>query len=307
MRITRNRGIIGCATLIMLLTASTVGGLVGLREYLLGPVGHYFDSNGVTIHYTDEGSGVPVLLVHGFANPANLQWRRLGRIDALKQQGYRVIALDNRGHGRSEKPHDPARYGREMSEDLARLLDHLNIPKAHVVGYSMGGFITLRFVCDHPDRVLSAAVCGAGWIRPSDESRKFAAALADAIEQGDPGPLPQRLGVVDRPLRFTEKMAAYASLACFNDASALAGVARSSPDLSVSEEMLQRNPVPVLTIVGEKDGFLPEARDLHAHMPHHTLIELPHKTHMDTDVASAFLRNLEDFLREHSPEAPPAA
>lgn len=243
----------------------------------------------------------PVILIHGFASNHAVNWFFPQWVKTLTEDGRRVVAFDNRGHGRSEKPHDPARYGREMSEDLARLLDHLHVEKAHVVGYSMGGFITLRFVCDHPDRVLSAAVCGAGWIRPSDESRKFAAALADAIEQGDPGPLPQRLGVVDRPLHFMEKMAAYASLACFNDAHALAAVARSSPDLSVSEDMLQRNAVPVLTIVGEKDGFLPEARDLHAHMPHHTLIELPRKTHMDTDVASAFLRNLEDFLKANTP------
>ena len=154
---------------------------------------------------------------------------------------------------------------------------------------------------------MSAAVCGAGWIRPSDESRQFAATLADAIDRGDPGPLPQRLGVLDRPLYLGERAAVYLSLDCFNDAHALAAVARSSPELGVTEEMLQKNTVPVLTMVGEKDGFLPEARDLHAHMAQHTLIELPRKTHMDADVASAFLKNLQSFLREHSPASPPAA
>jgi pimeloyl-ACP methyl ester carboxylesterase len=84
----------------------------------------FFDSNGVQIHYYDEGEGEPVVLVHGgFSNAA--MWDTLGAVDALEEAGWRVIALDMRGHGQSGKPHDPAKYGLEMSLDIGRLLDHL--------------------------------------------------------------------------------------------------------------------------------------------------------------------------------------
>ena len=80
-------------------------------------------------------------------------------IDTLAKD-FRVIALDCRGHGKSDKPHDATKYGNEMIEDVARLMDHLNIPKAHIVGYSMGGAITGKFITMHPDRVLTAVFGG---------------------------------------------------------------------------------------------------------------------------------------------------
>ncbi|HEX72751.1 MAG TPA: alpha/beta fold hydrolase, partial [Candidatus Hydrogenedentes bacterium] len=90
--------------------------------------GDYFDSNGVRIHYTVEGAGDPVILVHGFAANADLNWRLPGVTKALAKE-FRVIALDNRGHGLSDKPHDPQQYGAEMIEDVVRLMDHLGIEK----------------------------------------------------------------------------------------------------------------------------------------------------------------------------------
>jgi len=122
------------------------GGLSAVLWYSLsGPEGDYFDSAGVRIHYTDQGQGTPVVLVHGFMNPAHLQWGRTGRIEALSKE-YRVIALDNRGHGRSGKPHDPNQYGVQMAEDVVRLLDHLHIDKAHVHHPETGGHASRTFV-----------------------------------------------------------------------------------------------------------------------------------------------------------------
>ncbi len=125
----------------------------------------YFDSAGVRIRYVDMGNpkGPPVLLVHGYMATADLNWRIPGVMRVLTDD-YRVIALDNRGHGKSDKPTDVGDYGPKMAEDSVRLLDHLKIPKAHVVGYSMGGMITLYLAAHHPDRMLSAGVTGMGWI-----------------------------------------------------------------------------------------------------------------------------------------------
>jgi pimeloyl-ACP methyl ester carboxylesterase len=100
--------------------------------------GHYFESGGVRLHFTDEGSGPPVVLLHGFAVNADLNWRLPGVTQALTPE-FRVISLDLRGHGLSGKPHEPEQYGRLMADDVIALLDHLGIEKAHVVGYSLGG------------------------------------------------------------------------------------------------------------------------------------------------------------------------
>ena len=101
----------------------------------------YFNSGDVKLHYTVEGTGEPVILVHGFAGSIGTNWRTPGVVKGLSD-AYQVIALDNRGHGQSEKPHNPAAYGKEMVDDVIRLMDHLNISKAHIVGYSRGGVIT---------------------------------------------------------------------------------------------------------------------------------------------------------------------
>jgi pimeloyl-ACP methyl ester carboxylesterase len=101
----------------------------------------FFDSRGVNIHYSVEGKGEPVILIHGFGTSIQLNWGTPGIIKALADQ-YQVIALDNRGHGQSDKPHAPSAYGSEMANDVIRLMDHLDIRKAHIIGYSMGGVIT---------------------------------------------------------------------------------------------------------------------------------------------------------------------
>jgi len=297
----RKKWLIAGISAVLALVLVFGGLLAAVSHYLLGPEGHYFDSGGVRVHYTDEGRGEPVILVHGFANPANLQWRRTGRIGALSKD-YRIIALDNRGHGRSGKPHDPEQYGTQMAEDLVRLMDHLDIEKAHIVGYSMGGFITLKMVTSHPDRVLSAAACGAGWLQPTEENREFGETVARAIENRTGfGPLQKRLGLPDRAMTFWEKMGMNLALTFFHDPQALAAVSRGSVQLSLTEAELRANTVPVLTIIGSEDGLLPEAQALAAAMANHQLVVLEGKNHNNTDVSAAFLDELRKFLKVHSP------
>src|SRR5260370_26191796 len=127
----------------------------------------FFDSRGVKIHYTIHGKGEPVLLIHGFTVTYAIQWVYPGIASALTKN-YQVIGFDCRGHGQSGKPHDAKMYGTEMVEDAVRLLDHLKIKKAHLVGYSMGGFIALKLAATHPDRVLSVTTGGAGWEKAID-------------------------------------------------------------------------------------------------------------------------------------------
>lgn len=263
---------------------------------LSGPEGEYFDSAGVRIHYIDEGQGVPVVLVHGFAVPAHLQWRKPGLIAALAKD-YRVIALDNRGHGRSDKPHDPSQYGVQMAEDVVRLMDHLHLDKAHVVGYSMGGFITLKLVTLHPERLLSAAACGAGWLQPTEENLAFSETVAQALETRTGfGPLIKRLGLPDRPMTFRKKAELNFFLTFYHDPLALAAVSRGGAELSLTEAELRANTVPVLTIIGSEDGLLPEAEALTATMANHQLVVLEGKNHNTTSGSTPFLAELQQFL-----------
>ena len=99
----------------------------------------FFDSDGVRIHYADRGRGEPVVLIHGFTGSYARHWESPDVIAALTQAGYRVIAMDCRGHGQSGKPTGASDYGLELVRDAVRLLDYLIIERAHVVGYSMGG------------------------------------------------------------------------------------------------------------------------------------------------------------------------
>ncbi len=130
-----------------------------------------FDSGGVRLRYQIEGEGEPVLLIHGYSVSGDINWRFPGVI-SLVAQDYRVITLDNRGHGQSDKPTSPEDYGLAMVSDAVGLLDHLEIERAHVVGYSMGGMIALRMLADHPERVRSAVIAGMGWTRLDDETRE---------------------------------------------------------------------------------------------------------------------------------------
>ncbi len=122
-----------------------------------------FDANGVEIAYFDTGAGEPVLCIHGFASTAHINWTYPGWVETLTKAGRRVIALDNRGHGASQKLYDPAAYHTTlMAEDARALLDHLGIARTVVLGYSMGSRITAFLAQRHPDRVLAAIMGGLG-------------------------------------------------------------------------------------------------------------------------------------------------
>src|SRR3954470_17609413 len=120
-----------------------------------------FDSNGVKIRYVTEGTGEPVVLIHGWMGDSSTWGRdRSGNTKLKGVDGFRLIALDCRGHGKSDKPHDPKDYGPEMAADVVRLLDHLKVEKAHLVGYSSGAFIAGKVAATHPGRVLGVVYGG---------------------------------------------------------------------------------------------------------------------------------------------------
>lgn len=216
----------------------------------------YFDAAGVRLRYIEQGAGEPVVLVHGFTNTAEI-WANNGIIQDLSRT-YRVIAFDSRGHGKSDKPHDPARYSREMTLDIVRLLDHLDIKQAHVVGYSLGGHIVSQLLTLHPERVLSATlIAGAGRFDWSDARARQAEEEASERERE----------CIRRSMLFrlappsaphpSEDSLKVLSTKCFADTSqdrlAFAALTRARAGHAITPAATAAVTVPTLGIVGSDD------------------------------------------------------
>ena len=227
-----------------------------------------FASEGVEIAYLDEGHGPVVLLIHGFASNVSTNWVTPSWVGYLKGNGYRVVALDNRGHGRSQKLYGLVEYGAPlMAEDARRLLDHLGIASAHVMGYSMGARITAFLALAHPERVRSAVFGGLGinMVRGMAGTGPIAAALeAPSIDDVS--------NATARTFRaFAEQTK--------SDLKALAACIRSARD-PLSREDVARIACPVLVAVGEIDVVGGSAADLAALIPGAEALISPGRDHM---------------------------
>jgi len=171
-----------------------------------------------------------------------------------------VIALDCRGHGKSDKPHEVEKYGPEMAADVVRLLDHLKIEKAHLIGYSSGAFIAGNVAANHPDRVLSIVYGGQAPLvaipgdKPSGSSE--VEVFAKAVDEGKGlGPYIIEVTPADKPkpsLELANTIAAF--LYAGKDVKAFAAAGRSFPQLKVTEEQLKKCPAPVLFVHGANES-----------------------------------------------------
>jgi len=201
----------------------------------------FFQSDGVEIAYLDEGAGDPILLIHGFASNTNVNWVDTGWVRFLTSNGFRVISIDNRGHGQSQKLYDVEDYGAPlMAEDARRLLDHLGIGRADVMGYSMGARIAAFLALAHPDRVRSCIFGGLGinMVRGVAGTGPIAHALeADSIDQ------------VTNPTARTFRAFAEQTK---SDLKALAACIRASRSPLTAEDV-GRISCPVLIAVGSDD------------------------------------------------------
>lgn len=266
------------------------------------PASQFFDSTGVKIHYKIHGPsyGEPIVLVHGYTANMMLQWEMPGIVADLSKD-FKVIVLDNRGHGQSDKPHDPAAYGDEMVRDVVRLMDHLKIDKAHIAGYSMGGFITMRMLELHPERMLSAMPTGAGWANGKDDpNAEFLDELATALESGKGiEPLIMRLTPEGRPKPTPEQIQQMNTmLTAMNDVKALAACARGMKGLTVKEETLRNNKVPVLSIIGSIDPLKTGVDAMNGVIENAEFIVIEGADHMTAFSSPEFVAAMRKFLIE---------
>ena len=230
-----------------------------------------FLSDGVRIAYIDiapsDGPGDPVLLVHGFASNHAVNWVNTLWTKTLTGAGYRVIALDNRGHGQSGKPHDPAAYeSNVMAADARRLLDHLGIERADVMGYSMGARITAHLALNEPARVRSALLGGLGIHLV--EGVGLPLGIADAMEAPSLDTLADPMQSMFRAFAEQTK----------SDLQALAACIRGSRQV-LSPEEVGRIGVPVLVSVGTRDPIAGSPHALAALIPNARALDIPDRDH----------------------------
>ena len=245
-----------------------------------------FHHRAVEIAYLDEGSGEPIVLVHGFASSKQINWVNPGWVSTLMRAGRRVIALDNRGHGQSSKLYDPAAYHSAiMAEDVRALLDHLEIERADVMGYSMGARTTAYLTVDHPERVRSMILGGLG-IRLV-EGVGLPEAIADALEAPSLADVSDPTGRVFRAFAEQTK----------SDLKALAACMRGSRQ-TLSREQVAGIGIPVLVAVGTKDDVAGSAQELAAAIPGAIALDIAERDHMQAVGDKAYKTGVIEFLNQ---------
>jgi pimeloyl-ACP methyl ester carboxylesterase len=222
---------------------------------------HAQTDDGVKLYFAETGRGAPVIFVHEFAGDHRsweAQLRHFG-------QRYRAIAFNARGYPPSDVPESPAAYSQaRATDDIAAVLDHLGIDRAHVVGLSMGGFATLHFGFRHPARARSLVVAGCGYGAEPEQREQFRreaeaiaaflkrdgmAAFADKYAYG-----PTRVQFENKdPRGFAEFKARLAEHSALGSANTQLGVQRERPSLYELVPELQRLQVPTLVLTGDED------------------------------------------------------
>jgi pimeloyl-ACP methyl ester carboxylesterase len=243
-----------------------------------------FRHDDVEIAFLDEGEGEPIVLVHGFASNAAVNWVQPGWVAFLKAAGRRVIAPDNRGHGASTKLYDPAAYHSAlMADDVAALLDHLDLGCADVMGYSMGARITAFLALRHPQRLRSAVFGGLGihlidGIRVPDD-------VAQALEA------PSLAAVSEPAARLFRAFAEQTK----SDLRALAACIRGSRQTLTRAEIAEIR-APVLVAVGSKDAIGGSAKALADLLPAGQALEIAGRDHMTAVGDKVFKQGVLGFL-----------
>lgn len=251
----------------------------------------HFSHDGFELAYVDrmpdEGTAEPVLLIHGFASSADVNWVAPGWMKVLSEAGYRPIALDNRGHGRSSRSYDPQDYRVGlMAGDAAALLDHLGIARAHVMGYSMGARISAFMALAHPDRVATLVFGGLG------------IGMVEGV--GDWDPIAQAL-VAEDPASVTHPRGrAFRTFAdqTRSDRRALAACIATSRE-ELTPEQLATIRQPTLVAVGTRDDIGGPAGPLAALLPAGEAFDIENRDHMLAVGDRNFKARVLRFLGEH--------
>ena len=247
-----------------------------------------FHHGPVELACLDEGQGEPIVLVHGFGSSKEVNWVQPSWLTTLNGAGRRVIALDNRGHGQSTKLFDPAEYHTtKMAEDVRALLDHLGVPRADVMGYSMGARIAAFLALAHPDRVRSMVLGGLG--SHLIDGVGLPESIAEALEAPSLDDVADPQGRVFRAFADQTR----------SDRRALAACIRGSRQV-LSREQAASIRTPTLIAVGTKDPIAGSAEGLAAVMPNARALPIPNRDHMLAVGDKVFKAGVLQFLQANA-------
>ena len=247
-----------------------------------------FHHGAVELAYLDEGQGEPIVLVHGFGSSKQVNWVQPGWFATLKGAGRRVIALDNRGHGHSTKLYDPADYHTtKMAADVRALLDHLGLPHADVMGYSMGARIVAFLALEHPDRVGSTVLGGLG-VHLID-GVGLPESIAEALEAPSLDAVSNPQGRMFRAFADQTR----------SDRRALAACIRGSRQVLTREQAASIR-TPTLIAVGTKDPIAGSAEALATIMPNAEALPIPDRDHMLAVGDKVFKAGVLQFLQANA-------
>lgn len=213
-----------------------------------------------------------IVLVHGFGSGRAQNWKSTGWYGGLTQADFPLLAMDCRGHGDSGKPHDADAYGHDrMVEDIVTVMDAAGLDEALICGYSMGGFISLRLLASHPERVIKLALAGVGenYLKDAITAPEARAALADALLT------PDKEGITDPRAKMFRTFADQPG----KDRFALAACMRAmSPRLpSATLGALAR---PILVVCGSQDDVAGRPEPLAQSFADGKAVIVPDRDHM---------------------------
>lgn len=234
----------------------------------------YFTAADARIRYREIGQGSPVVLIHGLARSLD-DWFGVG--DSLARD-HRVIALDVRGFGKSTRIEDPARLGIQMAEDVIRLLDHLGISRAHLVGHSMGAAIAAKLAARHPDRVLSVSLVAGPFFGDSTAFARDEGGFAAEVERT--GSLVSLIKWLFPTYPDSVVAGLNAQTMSTNDPATVAAAMRSMDALVVTPNAASVVRAPAVVAVGGGDPLTPQSRWLASWWPNARLVEVAEADHL---------------------------
>lgn len=243
-----------------------------------------FQHDGIEFAFLDQGEGEPILLIHGFGSSKEINWVGPGWVATLTRAGRRVIAIDNRGHGASGKLYEAALYGPDlMAGDAIALLDHLGLPRADVMGYSMGGRIGTYAALAAPERVRSLILGGIGIHLV--EGAGLPETIAEALLAPSPTDITDEMGRTFRAFADQTRSDRRALAAC------IYGSRRR-----LDPEALARIAMPTLVAVGTKDAVAGDGHKLAALIPGAQAVDIPNRDHMLAVGDKVFKQAVLEFL-----------
>ena len=251
-----------------------------------------FESNGLSLAYETSGEGPSVLCIHGFASSGKVNWIETGWVETLVGAGYRAITFDHRGHGQSDKPHDPdAYYPERMVEDCLALLDHLGEERVALLGYSMGARVAAFMAFSHPERVAAAIFGGMGMN------------LVNGLTDGNDIIAGLRAPSLDDLTHPTARQFRIFADHTRSDREALAACMETSRQ-PMARSDVRRIDVPVLVAVGEADEMAGPPEPLAQLLPHGEAFVIPRRDHMRATGDTKFKAAALDFLSRTFPATP---